>query len=113
MRRGQVGPTHQRLRIGPWTLDVVGRVLTAPAASPRRLSSAEFLLLSELMRHPNRMLSRDHLSRAVRGLAAGPLDRYIDNLVSKLRRKLDDIGDEPELIRTFRGEGYVLHRREA
>ena len=42
------------------------------------------------------------------GREADPLDRSIDVQVSRLRQRLGDDGREPALIRTVRGEGYVL-----
>jgi len=42
------------------------------------------------------------------GRAAGPFDRAIDVAVSRVRRKLDDDGKNPTLIKTVRGGGYVL-----
>jgi DNA-binding response OmpR family regulator len=37
-----------------------------------------------------------------------PLDRSIDNLVARLRRKIEDTPETPRLIKTVRGIGYVL-----
>jgi len=39
---------------------------------------------------------------------AGPFDRSIDLQVSRLRRRLNDNPKEPSIIKTARGEGYVL-----
>ena len=39
---------------------------------------------------------------------AGPFDRSIDLQVSRLRKRLNDNPKEPALIKTSRGEGYVL-----
>ena len=42
------------------------------------------------------------------GREADPLDRSIDVQVSRLRQRLDDDAREPAIIKTVRGEGYVL-----
>jgi two-component system OmpR family response regulator len=42
------------------------------------------------------------------GREADPLDRSIDVQVSRLRHRLGDDPREPSLIKTVRGEGYVL-----
>jgi two-component system OmpR family response regulator len=42
------------------------------------------------------------------GKEADPLDRSIDVQVSRLRHRLGDDPREPRLIKTVRGEGYVL-----
>ncbi len=55
-----------------------------------------------------RVLTRDMLMDLLRGRQAGPFDRAIDVAVSRLRRKLEDDGRNPNLIKTVRGGGYVL-----
>ncbi|MEY4846019.1 MAG: hypothetical protein RL312_2300, partial [Pseudomonadota bacterium] len=57
---------------------------------------------------PNRVLTRDMLMDLLRGRQAGPYDRAIDVAVSRLRRRLEDDGRNPALIKTVRGGGYVL-----
>lgn len=72
------------------------------------LSSAEFRLLSVFLKHPNRVLSRDQLLDLTCGREAGPFDRSIDVQVSRLRRRLGDTSQNPEVIKTVRNEGYML-----
>ena len=54
------------------------------------------------------MLTRDQLCELIHGREAGPFDRAIDVQVSRLRQRLRDDSREPALIKTVRGEGYVL-----
>ena len=54
------------------------------------------------------MLNRDQLVDLTQGKEADPLDRSIDVQVSRLRHRLGDDPREPRLIKTVRGEGYVL-----
>jgi two-component system OmpR family response regulator len=42
------------------------------------------------------------------GREAGPFDRSVDVMISRLRRRLGDDAREPALIKTIRNEGYVL-----
>ena len=37
-----------------------------------------------------------------------PLDRSIDNLVARLRKKIEHDPDRPSLIKTVRGVGYIF-----
>jgi DNA-binding response OmpR family regulator len=68
------------------------------------LTSAEFALLERLLQQAGKPVSRDELARAALGRVAGAgLDRNVDTLVSKLRRKL---GRE-ESIQTVRNIGYL------
>jgi two-component system, OmpR family, response regulator len=70
------------------------------------LSAGEFQLLLALVRHPRQVMSRDRLLDLVRGRDADIFDRSIDNLISRLRRKLGDDPREPRWIRTVWGGGY-------
>jgi len=91
-----------------WTLDVATRNLTAPDGVVVPLSGTEFKLLRAFLAHPNRVLSRDQLIDFMISRDAGPFDRAIDVQVSRLRQRLRDDAREPRVIKTVRGEGYVL-----
>lgn len=69
------------------------------------LTSLEFKLLYELVRHEDQILSRDQLLDSVWGNATEILDRTVDVHVSLLRRKL---GCHGPLLQAVRGEGYRL-----
>ncbi len=102
-------PDAQRcLVFAGWKLDTATRVLTSPAGVATPLSGAEFRLLRILLDHPNRVLNRDQLVELIHGREAEPYDRAIDVQVSRLRQRLQDDGREARLIKTVRGEGYVL-----
>jgi two-component system OmpR family response regulator len=102
-------PDAQRcLVFAGWKLDTAARVLTSPAGVATPLSGAEFRLLRILLDHPNRVLNRDQLVELIHGREAEPYDRAIDVQVSRLRQRLQDDGREARLIKTVRGEGYVL-----
>ena len=96
------------LRFAGWTLDTAERLLTAPDGVATPLSGGEYRLLRILLDHPNRVLSRDQLCEMIHGREAGPFDRAIDVQVSRLRQRLRDESREPQLLKTVRGEGYVL-----
>ena len=96
------------LRFAGWTLDLAARNLVSPAQVVVALSGAEFRLLRVFLSYPNRVLSRDQLMDLTVGREADPLDRSIDVQVSRLRQRLDDDAREPAIIKTVRGEGYVL-----
>jgi two-component system OmpR family response regulator len=91
-----------------WTLDVATRNATAPDGLVVPLSGAEFRLLRVLLEHPQRVLSRDQLLELASGRETVLFDRSIDVLIGRLRKRLRDDGKEPSLIKTVRGEGYVL-----
>jgi two-component system OmpR family response regulator len=96
-----------RLAFGGWTLDLGARTLTG-AAGEVTLTTGEFDLLKAFAQHPGRVLSRDFLLEATRGREAGPFDRTIDVQVGRLRRKIEADPENPQIIKSVRGAGYVL-----
>lgn len=72
------------------------------------LSGSEYRLLQIFLNHPNRILSRDQLMDLMRGRGTDPFERSIDVQVSRLRHRLADDAKEPAIIKTVRGEGYIL-----
>jgi DNA-binding response OmpR family regulator len=71
-----------------------------------RLTPAEYRLLRHMLVNAGRVLSKEQISRHVWGEVRG--DNAIEQLVSRLRRKVDHRA--PALIRTRRGFGYCLGR---
>ena len=69
------------------------------------LSSREFALLENFMRHPGQALSRQQILSAIWDYAFDPGSNVVDVYVRYLRRKIDRRG-EPSLIETVRGVGY-------
>lgn len=96
------------IQFGEWKLDVVARHLMAGDGLVVTLSGAEYRLLKIFLEHPNRVLSRDQLLDLTQGRDTEPFDRSIDVQVSRLRQRLRDDAKEPCIIKTVRGEGYVL-----
>ena len=92
-------------RFGGWHFDASRHALTAPDGREISLSAAEAGLLATLLRRPNKILSREQLlgERDV-----DPFDRSIDVRISRLRRKLDDDPQNPKLIKTVYGAGYLF-----
>jgi two-component system OmpR family response regulator len=91
-----------------WTLDISTRNLLSPEGISIALSGTDFKLLRIFLDHPNRVLNRDQLIDLTQSRDAGPFDRSIDLQVSRLRRRLNDPPKDPAIIKTARGEGYVL-----
>jgi two-component system, OmpR family, response regulator len=96
------------LRFAGWQLDTARRQLVSHDGVVTPIGGAEYKLLRVFVEHPNRVLSRDQLLDLSQGREADPLDRSIDVQVSRLRQRLGDDPRSPALIKTVRGEGYVL-----
>ena len=91
-----------------WRLDPVARHLVSPEGVVTSLSGSEYQLLRIFLSHPNHVLTRDQLMLLSKGRESEPFDRTIDLQVSRLRHRLGDDPSDPQIIKTVRGEGYVL-----
>jgi two-component system, OmpR family, response regulator len=101
-------PENERFVFDRWLLDPGKRSLQHQGSGARELTTAEFNLLETLVRRPHRVLSRDQIMDALKGHDWSPLDRSIDVLVGRLRRKIEPDPRRPTLIKAVRGVGYVL-----
>ena len=104
-------PDAASYRFAGWTLDIATRNLAAPDRVVVALSGTEYRLLRVFLDHPNRVLTRDQLIDFMLSRDAAPFDRAIDVQVSRLRHRLRDDAKEPAIIKTVRGQGYVLAAR--
>ena len=104
-------------RGGPETASALrtGALVVEPAA--RRadwrgqtldLTSTEFNLLEQLVRHAGRVVSKEELSERALGRKLTRYDRSIDVHLSHLRAKLGELADGRSPIQTIRGLGYQL-----
>jgi two-component system response regulator MprA len=71
------------------------------------LTRTEFLLLEMFLRHPRQVLTRSAIFEHVWGYDFGATSNSLGVYIGYLRRKTED-GDEPRLLHTVRGVGYVL-----
>ncbi len=92
----------------------VGDVELSPSTRTARrqgevvpLTAVEFNLLEVLMGSAGKVVSREELSLKVLGRKLQPYDRSLDVHVSNLRKKLGDLPDGMERIKTIRGVGYL------
>ena len=71
------------------------------------LTSVEFDLLAELLRHAGKVVKKEDLSEKVLERKLSPFDRSLDMHVSNLRKKLGNRGNDAEIIKTIRSVGYI------
>lgn len=91
-----------------WSVDLARREVRDPQGEVRDLTTAEFNLLALFVQKPGRVLSRDDLMDLLKGHDWTPMDRSIDALVARLRKKLEPDSERPMLVKTVRGVGYVF-----
>jgi DNA-binding response OmpR family regulator len=104
----RVEQKHERYAFADMVLDLTSRDLRHSNGQQESLTTAEFNLLEVFVRRPQRVLSRDNIMDLLKGHEWSPLDRSIDALVGRLRRKVESEAGEPRLIKTVRGVGYVF-----
>ena len=92
-------------------LDLAAHVFVDADGQELPLTRAEGVLLKELSRGLGEVRSRDQLRHAVAGRGADPFDRSIDNLVARLRHKIEPDPKTPRFIITVPGVGYKLVAR--
>lgn len=110
LRRGPriQAPAVRRFCVGTLTVDLDARQVVNHQDEPVVLTSAEFDLLACFIHRPRRVLTRDQIGIWTRNKVPVPLDRSIDMIVSRLRRKLDRASPGANLISTVRNGGYLL-----
>ena len=91
-----------------WRFDLSQKQIVGPQNLVVPLSSGEHALLLALIEHAGTTLSRDQLLDLTRGVSALPIDRRIDNQISRLRRKLERDTKNPTIIQTKWGGGYMF-----
>ena len=94
-------------RFSGWELALGTRRMKSPDGRAIELTNSEFALLATFLRAPRIILSRDQLLEGSR-MHADIFDRSIDVQILRLRRKLETDPNEPRLIVTRRGAGYLL-----
>ncbi|MEQ1611325.1 MAG: response regulator [Hyphomicrobiaceae bacterium] len=98
----------ERFAFEGWSLDIARRELKSATGDVQALTTAEFNMLEMFVKRPSRVLSRDNIMDLLKGHEWSPLDRSIDSLVVRVRRKVESNPDAPKLIKTVRGVGYVF-----
>lgn len=106
LRRKKVPSGVSRLVVSDLELDLLRREARR-GTRELRLSPTEFKLLECLMRHSGQVVTRTMLFEAVWGYFFDPGTNLIDVHVGNLRRKIDG-PNQPALLQTIRGAGYVL-----
>ena len=104
----QEGLLHERVyRFAGWVLSTGARKLVSPAGERVDLTNGEYALLLSFLKAPRQILSRDQLLEGSR-MHDDIYDRSIDVQILRLRRKIESDSNEPTLIKTERGAGYVF-----
>lgn len=93
--------------IGDKRIDPTKQTLTGPEGEVA-LSFHEVELLRLLVANAGQPVTRDAIFAEVWGQEASPTNRTVDNVIVKLRKKLEPAPDKPRHILTVYGVGYKL-----
>jgi DNA-binding response OmpR family regulator len=70
------------------------------------LSPREMAILELLHEHAGEVVERDTLLNRCWGIDYFPESRTLDQHIAKLRKRIEAIPDDPQIIETIRGSGY-------
>ncbi len=105
LRRTQPHPAN--LVLGEITFDFQ-RMSASRAGKPLSLTDRELAVIRRLAERVGHVVTRDELLRIVWGYVDTPVTRTVDNLIVRLRRKIEPDPKQPRFIRTAHGDGYRL-----
>lgn len=105
------GQTARRLTgFGNWAVDKGERRLTHTDGIVVALTPSEAQLMRLFLSSPGIVFDREELLAVSRiRQHSGRSDRSVDNLVRRLRRKIEDDPNDPRHLQTVWGQGYVFH----
>lgn len=99
--------TARRVRFGRCELDLAAHQLYDRDGQAIPITSMEFDLLRTFADNPGKALSRDRILTLTRNREWDPYDRSIDIRIARVRRKVEADPQNPLVIRTVRGVGYM------
>jgi two-component system, OmpR family, response regulator MtrA len=103
--RRDTAPAPERLEIGDLSIDVAGHVVSREGG-PINLTPLEFDLLVALARKPWQVFTREVLLEQVWGYRHAADTRLVNVHVQRLRSKIEQDPERPEIVVTVRGVGY-------
>lgn len=102
-----LGKKRNSYRFGGFHLDLAARQLLAPTGAVLLLTRTELAILTALLDRAQAVVPREDLAPLLKVEDPAEIGRAVDLHISRLRRKIQDQTDH-ELIRTYRGVGYML-----
>jgi DNA-binding response OmpR family regulator len=84
------------------------RMSATRGGHPIGLTDREVAVMRRLAERVGHVVTRDELLRVVWGYVDTPVTRTVDNVIARLRRKIEPDPKQPRYIRTAHGDGYRL-----
>jgi two-component system OmpR family response regulator len=105
--RERPGASAEAMNFGRLEIDNGSREVRL-GGKPVDLTTSEFDVLWLLARHAGKVLSRNDILQELRSLDYDGSDRSVDCRIYRLRRKLGDLAESAERIKTIRNVGYLF-----
>lgn len=102
--RRQSGYCDERIVVGQLSLSLAEQAVEFDG-NRLKLTNNEFKLLTALMTHAGRVLSKDQLQQSLHGWDEGASDNAIEVHIHNLRKKVPN-----NLIKNIRGVGYIIEK---
>ncbi|MBW3244513.1 response regulator transcription factor [Epibacterium sp. DP7N7-1] len=106
--RPSVSP-GQDIAFGTLRIDVQSRRLLDAEGEEIPLTNAEYRLLEYFAKNPDRVIPRPELLEELGSDMQRYVDRTIDVLILRLRRKIEKVPSKPVHLQTRRAQGYIFH----
>ncbi len=96
----------RNITFGAWRLDLESGELFGQDNIVVMLSTGELRLLKVFIDNTGKTLSRDDLFNLTKGREGFAFERSVDNMISRLRRKIEPDPANPAYLKTVWGDGY-------
>jgi DNA-binding response OmpR family regulator len=103
-----VQDTSDQITFGGFIVNRVERIISAENGEEISLTNAEYRLLDFFLDRPNEVIARVDLLSEIGSDLTRYMDRTIDVLILRLRRKIEDNPSKPVHLQTRRGQGYIF-----
>lgn len=102
------GRPAARVKVGRCVVDTEMKVMFDENGEKVDLTAMEYDLLYTFITHARRPLNRDQLLELAHHKKWDTYDRSIDMRIARLRKKIEFDPSKPAVLKTMRGEGYML-----
>ena len=73
------------------------------------LTSAEYELFLLLYKNKGNVITRDYILENIKTMSYESIDRTVDVLIGRIRKKIGDDPRNPKYIKSIRGYGYKFY----
>ncbi|MEP1962305.1 response regulator [Tateyamaria sp.] len=102
------GENDQKLALGALVVDRINKIVSTTDGHEVPLTNAEYRLLDFFLDRPNEIIPRVDLLAEIGSDLTRYMDRTIDVLILRLRRKIEENPSKPVHLQTRRGQGYIF-----